>query len=173
MILKFFTPPRPTPDEAARQAKLDATGALLRRGDPGFDSLVREAADAFQTPMAAISLIDHDRQYFVAGVGLGDQTETPRAVSFCAHAIHGDESFVIPNATEDERFAGNPLVTDDPNVRFYAGAPIITEDGHKLGAVCVIDNKPRGALTDAEKAQLETFARHASRIIERREGAKG
>ena len=173
MMLKFFTPPKPTPDEAERQARLDATGALKRRGDPGFDALVREAAEKFHVPIAAISLIDRDRQYFVADVGLDGVTETPRAVSFCGHAIHGDHAFVVPDAAEDTRFAGNPLVLDDPNIRFYAGAPIITADGHKLGAVCVIDREARAPLSDEERASLERLAQHASRIIERRDGGQG
>lgn len=168
MKLKFFSPAKAPPDEAARQAALDSTGALDRRGDPAFDALVREAAERFGTPIAAISLVDRDRQFFVAEVGLG-ASETPRAISFCAHAIHGEESFVVPNATEDERFAGNPLVTENPNIRFYAGHPIVTSDGHRLGSFCVIDKSPRGELTEAEKAQLEAFARDAGRIIERRD----
>ena len=168
MILKFFTPPKLPADEAARQAALDKAGALNRRGDPGFDSLVRDAAKTFGAPIAAISLIDRDRQYFVAEVGLDGATETPRAVSFCAHAIHGDDSLVVPNAPDDERFAGNPLVTGDPNIRFYAGHPIVTSEGHRLGAFCVIDRNARAPLSDEQKAALESFARQAGRIIERR-----
>ena len=173
MILKFFSPAKLPPDEAERQAALDASGALKRRGDPGFDSLVNEAARTFNAPMAAISLVDRNRQYFVADVGMGGVTETPRALSFCAHAIHGDDTFVVKNAAEDDRFAGNPLVTDDPNVRFYAGQPIVTSDGHHLGSFCVIDSKPRGDLSAEEKEALEKLARQAVRIIERRGGDTG
>ncbi len=167
MNLKFFSPPKRPADESARQAALDASGALDRGDEPAFEALAREAAEAFGTPMAAISLVDRNRQYFVGEVGIGAR-ETPRAVSFCAHAIHGDAPFVVPDATADERFEGNPLVTGGPAVRFYAGAPLTASDGHKLGAMCVIDTAPRAPLTPEEEAALARLAERAVGLIERR-----
>lgn len=104
--------------------------------------MVRFAADEFECPIALVSLIDENRQWFKARVGL-DVCETGRDISFCGHAVVGDSIFVIENASADERFADNPLVTGAPFIRFYAGAPLAAADGHRVGTLCLIDTKPR------------------------------
>lgn len=117
-----------------------------------FDNLVSLASYISCTPVAMISLVDSDRQWFKAKVGT-PVTETERDVAFCAHAICHSDLFVVPDALADRRFATNPLVTDDPHIRFYAGAPLITPEGHAVGTLCVVDQKPRELTT----AQLEAL----------------
>lgn len=140
----FFSPaPRPV-DEEERQRAVDASGILGAPQDPELQDIVAAGARLFKAPIAALSIVDHDRQWFAARVGL-DGSETSRAVSFCAHAILSpDAMLVVPDATRDVRFSGNPLVQSDPSIRFYAGAPIIGPNGQPLGALCVIDRKPHG-----------------------------
>ena len=121
-----------------------------------FDRVAELAAYLFDVPIALVSLVDADRQWLKACIGI-DQRETDRSVSFCAHAIRADEPMVVEDATQDERFVDNPLVTGEPGIRFYAGAPLITPDGHALGTLCVIDTEPRQP--DAEQlAHLERLA---------------
>jgi GAF domain-containing protein len=112
-------PPTPS-DEAERQAALDRTGLMHTGEVPDLQDIVELAARICGVPIALVSLVDHDRQYFKARVGLEVQ-ETPRDISFCGHAILGSEPFVVPDAAADERFADNPLVTGPPHIRFYAG----------------------------------------------------
>jgi hypothetical protein len=139
----FFSPaPRPL-DEEERQRAVDASGILNTSQDPELQDIVAAGARLFKAPIAALSIVDHNRQWFAARVGL-DAPETSRAVSFCAHAILSpDDMLVVPDATQDVRFSGNPLVQSDPSIRFYAGVPIIGPNGQPLGALCVIDRKPR------------------------------
>lgn len=166
--LDFFSiAPRPL-DEAERQALLDALGVLDTPAEARFDSIVERAAARFGTSIAAISLIDRDRQWLKAKVGLG-VTETPRAYSFCAHVpCEIDKVLVVPDARRDERFRANPLVTGAPHIRFYAGAVLAAPNGQPLGALCVIDSCPREALGPEERDALRQFAEETMQALAER-----
>ncbi|HWD92569.1 MAG TPA: GAF domain-containing protein [Verrucomicrobiae bacterium] len=131
-----------------------------------FDDLTELAARICEAPIALISLVDEDRQWFKSKVGV-TLNETSRDISFCAHAVKQQELFIIPDATKDLRFANNPLVISDPKIRFYAGAPLITPDGHALGTLCVIDKVPRELRPDQQQA-LRVLARHVMTQLELR-----
>jgi len=144
--------------EQIRQAHVFASGALLLSGDGKLQAVVDAAAKAFGTPMAALSIIDRDRQFLPVSFGL-DVSETSRAVSFCSRAIERPgEILCVPDATEDARFATNPLVTGPPAIRFYAGFALESAPGTALGALCVIDSQPRPPLTDEERVLLTELA---------------
>ncbi len=159
-----FMPPRAHTDEATRQATIDKLELGRLAGSAPFKTMVQQAADIIGTPIAAISIVDRDRQWFVAEKGL-DAEETPRAVSFCGHAIHGDDPLVVNDAALDSRFGGNPLVRGDPGIRFYAGAPLVTSEGQKLGALCVIDTRPR-ELSVEQTAALTALANRVAHELE-------
>lgn len=125
--------------------------------EPVFDAITAAAARICGVPIALISLIDTDRQWFKSNVGLPGVEETPRDAAFCDHAIRDAELFEVPDATADQRFAANPLVVGNPGIRFYAGAPIVMDDGSRIGTVCVIDRRP-GQLNPTQRAMLETLA---------------
>lgn len=129
-------------NEKDRLSELRDLGLLDSEAEERFDRFTRLAKRLFDVPMALISLVDSDRQWFKSRQGL-DATETPRDVSFCGHAILGSETFVVENASEDARFADNPLVTGDPNISFYAGFPLTGPNGHAVGTLCLLDQKPR------------------------------
>jgi len=154
----------PTGD-SGRLAALRSLGIFDTEPDPALDVVTRLAADRFDTPIALISLVDADRQWFKSRCGL-ETSETPRSVSFCSHAIEGDGVMVVADAARDPRFADNPLVTGDPHIRFYAGAPLTTSDGHAIGTLCVIDRKPRDGFSKREAEALEMMAGQAMAIIE-------
>ncbi|WP_375450038.1 diguanylate cyclase [uncultured Devosia sp.] len=130
--------------EAQRLAVLNQYELLDTAAEESFDRISRIVAAALQVPIAAVTLVDEHRQWFKSRIGLS-VSETPRSASFCAHTMLGSEAFVVPDATLDQRFCNNPLVTGDPNIRFYAGFPIVTPQGVPVGAVCAIDTTPRTA----------------------------
>ncbi len=148
------------PDDDARVQSLRRLLVLDTPPQERFDSLTAYAASVFQVPIALVSLVDRDRQWFKSRCGLG-VTQTPRDLSFCGHAILRDEVMVVRDAWADERFRDNPLVTGDPFIRFYAGAPLVLEDGHKVGTFCLIDRRPR-TLDAWEQAHLRDLARVAA-----------
>jgi diguanylate cyclase (GGDEF)-like protein/PAS domain S-box-containing protein len=151
--------PFPT-SEAERLDALRSLDLLDTPPEPAFDDLTRLAAFVCGTPIALISLVDPCRQWFKARVGL-DATETHRDIAFCSHAILQDDLFVVPDATEDARFKDNPLVTGEPNIRFYAGMPLTGPEGHNLGTLCVIDRVPR-MLSPQQQDALRVLARQVT-----------
>lgn len=158
-----FAPPPIPAGEVARQAAVDRLELSRLTDSPALQAMVHEAAAIIGTPIAAISIIDRDRQWFVADEGL-DVDETPRAVSFCGHTIDGDKPMVVTDTALDLRFGGNPLVRGDPGIRFYAGAPLVTAAGQKLGALCVIDTRPRDLTADQATALTALAARVAHEL---------
>jgi GAF domain-containing protein len=144
-------------DESTREATIDEFDLVALRDTGRLDRITAFAARLCGAPFALVSLVERDRQSFLARTGLA-VCETPRATSFCAHAMLGQEIMVVPDATLDPRFADNPLVTGDPYIRFYAGAPLLSDDGIPLGSLCVIDRLPRTALTDLQYQGLEVLA---------------
>lgn len=149
------------PDEASRLSALRELLVLDSDPEPVFDNIARMAAGICGAPIALMSLVDDERQWFKANVGLHGVSETPRSIAFCAHAILGDAVFVVPDATLDSRFADNQLVSASPNIRFYAGAPLKLTGGERVGTLCVIDRQAR-SLTDAQLQLLDSLAAVAS-----------
>lgn len=159
------------PNEGERLRALHDLDLLDTEPEAEFDELVHRAAQATDAPVAVITLVDQARQWFKARVNLEMQS-SDRDVSFCAHAIlNPDDLTVVPDTLRDARFSDNLLVTEDPNIRFYAGAPIFTPDGYAAGTLCVIDTAPRG-LTEAQAHALRELAAEVSRQIERRRLAR-
>ncbi len=149
----------PVPKDEKRRLKILWQYELLDTvPEAVFDELTELAARICEAPIALLSLVDKSRQWFKAKVGVS-LTETSRDISFCAHAILQNDLFIVSDATKDERFARSPLVTTDPKIRFYAGAPLITPDGCALGTLCVIDKVPR-ELRPEQKQALQILARH-------------
>ena len=159
----MITTPLP-PGEDARLAALQEYGLLDTASEESYGDITRLAAFICGTPIAAITLVDAERQWFKYSVGL-DVRQTPRDVAFCAHTILQPDLMVVPDAAQDIRFQDNPLVTGAPNVRFYAGMPLVTEGGHALGALCVIDTEPRH-LTPEQSAAMKTLARQVTNQFE-------
>ena len=143
-------------DESARLAALHAYGILDTAPETGFEHIISLVTRLFRVPIAAVTLVDAERQWFKSSRGF-DSQETPREWSFCAHAMWGDEVLIVADATLDPRFADNPLVTAENGLRFYAGAPLRTPEGQPLGALCVLDRQPR-ELTSTEQQQLLEIA---------------
>ena len=143
-------------NEAERIATLHNLNVLDTPRHDRFDRYTRISTRIFDMPMAMISLVDRYRQWFKSTAGF-DVEETPRDISFCGHAILGDDIFEVPNTRRDPRFRDNPLVIEQPHIRFYAGAPLATPNGQKLGTLCLIDRVPR-RLSDEEKVMLKNLA---------------
>jgi len=141
----------------SRTEILDALELEGLADEAGFGELTRFTAALCEAPICLVSVVGETMQRFVAKHGL-DVSETPRESSFCAHAMLGSDLMVVPDATRDPRFAGNPLVTGDPFIRFYAGAPLQTQDGFPLGSLCVIDRVPRPGLTPLQEQGLRVMA---------------
>ena len=154
-------------NEADRLAALKALGVLDSQAEAEFDALVKVASTVCDVPMSLISLVDSDRQWFKANVGLPGVHETGRDISFCSHAIHGEEIFEVPNVLEDARFSDNPLVTQSPEIRFYAGAPIRLSSGHLVGTLCVLDRIPR-KLTQTQRTILGQLSIALAIVLETR-----
>jgi len=145
------------PNETERLSALRRYRVLDSEREHCFDDLSRLAAYICGTPISAVTLVDADRQWFKASVGLGI-TGTARDQAFSSHTIMANEVMVVEDATKDARFVANELVTGSPHVRFYAGAPLTTRDSHNIGALCVIDSVPR-QLSEAQKDALVTLSR--------------
>ncbi|MDD5199045.1 MAG: GAF domain-containing protein, partial [Terrimicrobiaceae bacterium] len=143
-------------NETQRQQSLESLNILETAIEERFERVTRLAARLIGVPIAAITMVDSGRQWFKSIQGM-DATETSREVSFCGHTILGDGPFVVEDATQDERFADNPLVTGGPRIRFYAGHPVHSPDGQRIGALCVIDNEPR-KLTRSQMDDLKDLA---------------
>ncbi|MCB9209799.1 MAG: GAF domain-containing sensor histidine kinase [Ignavibacteriales bacterium] len=153
-------------NEISRLSSLHDYNILYSGNETNYDEIVELASFICDTPIAYISLIDSEKQWFKAKVGI-DITETPREIAFCAHAILKDDILVINDTLTDKRFADNPLVTSDPNIRFYAGAQLTTEDGFNIGTLCAVDKKPR-KLTEDQLKSLKFLAKQVIRNFELR-----
>ena len=161
----------PVPSNEARRLKVLWQYEVLDTvPEEIFDDLTELARVICEAPMALISLVDETRQWFKSRVGVST-TETSRDISFCAHAILQPDLFIVRDATTDKRFKDNPLVVTDPKIRFYAGAPLITPDGHALGTLCILDKEARD-LTEAQKKALRVLARLVVTQLELRRHSK-
>lgn len=172
------TPPKTPPagrgwqvDEGRRRAAIDAYELDELRNSAALREITDFAAELCAAPVALVSLVEENRQLFMARHGL-DIEETPREQSFCAHAMLEDDLMIVPDATLDRRFANNPLVCGAMNIRFYAGAPLVSDDGIPLGALCVIDTVPRDGLTPLQRQGLRVLAANVmARLRDSRDGA--
>lgn len=166
-VLDYLRQRRPhlPADEAQRLEKLRGLQAMDTQPEPLLQDLCRLASLVAEVPVALVSLVDEDRQWFKARVGI-DAAETCRDVAFCAHAIHKDELFVINDALEDPRFAENPLVVGPPHIRFYAGAPLTIGAGPAVGTLCVVDQRPR-TLGPTQSEALKLIARQVLHLLEK------
>jgi len=163
-------PPIPL-NEHARLALLRQYGVLDTAAEPAFDEITQRAAEVCQTPISLLTFVDRDRAWFKSNTGLAFP-ETSRDVSFCAYAICQDQLYVAQDLLADERFSHNPLVTQKPHLRFYAGMPLLSPEGLALGTLCVIDRKPR-QLTPEQTEKLKELAQGAVLLLEiRRAGAR-
>lgn len=163
--------PHQNQQELRRLEELRGYGVLDTPNEPEFDSIVHKAAGICRTPVALISFVDEHRQWFKAKVGVS-VSETPRAISFCTHAIRTGQPTVIEDASRDPRVASSPMVSGEPHLRFYAGVPLRTASGARLGTLCVLDNKPRTPAPD-QIAELEQLAGLVVTLLEERRARAG
>jgi serine phosphatase RsbU (regulator of sigma subunit) len=162
-------PPAPAPDnESARLRELESYRILDTAAEPQYDAIMRLAAAICDTPIALLSLVDRERVWFKAGIGLRpDLSEMPRDAGFCAHAIAGDALFEVADANQDQRFQTCAWVTHDPSVRFYAGMPIVSPKGFRLGTLCVMDTQPR-QLSPGQRDALRDLGALSMALLEAR-----
>jgi GAF domain-containing protein len=146
-----------TSNDRDRVAALQKYAILDTEPEQAFDDLTLLASFICKTPIASITLIDENRQWFKSTIGL-NVSETPRDIAFCSVAIQQSDVMVVPDTLQDERFRNNPFVTAEPKIRFYAGAPLINEDGYALGTLCVVDKTPR-EFNDEQKEALKALSR--------------
>jgi len=154
-------------DEEARLRALSDYGLGPENPLPTLDPVVQIAAKMFDMPVSAVNMIGNDHVFFAASIGV-EAVDMSRRVSFCAHAITQDEVMVVPDTTQDPRFFDNPLVAEAPNVRFYAGVPLRSPDGHGLGALCVLDVKPHPEFSETDRQRLRELASMAADRLELR-----
>lgn len=158
------------PIEKSETLRLESLHALMivdSDPEPLFDTIARAAAEMCSVPIALVTLVDAERQWFKANFGAQGYTETPRSMAFCAHTIGSDELLEVPDAKADARFSSNPLVCGEPEIRFYAGAPLILDDGQRVGTLCVMDRRPR-KLDAAQAAMLKSLAAVATQALQLR-----
>lgn len=161
-MLKFPLPPH----EMSRLSALGRYQVLDTMPEPAFDEFAKLAAYIVGTPSAMVTLVDADRLWVKSAVGDAERKELPREYAFCSHAICSpDTVFVVEDASKDERFRSFPSVAGEQNLRFYAGAPIVTADGYALGALCVVDTQPR-RMDDVQRTALQTLARSVMSVME-------
>ena len=157
----------PTPEnEDQRIQRLLDLNILDTENEIEFDDLTKIVAEFCDVPICLISLVDKNRQWFKSKIGL-DVDETPREISFCQYAIMDEQILEIPDSLEDDRFSSNPLVTGDPKIRFYSGAPLIDNDGFMMGTLCVIDRSPK-KLNEFQRSALMSIVKTIMRIMELR-----
>ena len=158
---------KPSSREANRLEALRQYGILDTPSESAYNDIATLAAFICDVPIALISFVDSERQWFKSKVGL-NVAQTPRDVSFCAHAILNKSIMVVKDVLLDRRFVNNPLVTCAPGIRFYAGVPLVTPSGYSIGTLCVIDRKPREDLSESQKKTLEALARQVVTQLELR-----
>lgn len=158
-------------DEEQRLLCLSSYDLSTDRSDPSFDRIVELAVEVFRVPICLVSLIGEDRQWMPGKMGLA-LSSTPRDIAFCTHTILSDRPMIVPDATSDDRFRDNPLVTGDDHIRFYAGAPLVSKDGVRLGAFCILDRVIRPEISPADIERLIRFATIVSQMLEKRRLAR-
>lgn len=147
--------------EKSRQAEVDSYGVVDTLEEQAYDDLTRLAAEACQVPVALITILDHDRNWFKSRIGL-QATQAPRQSAFCEHLVlKPGKLLVVNDALADPRFNGNPMVVGEPHIRFYVGAPLVSASGHVLGAICTLDTEPR----ELSAEQMETLQFLATQVM--------